>query len=240
MAVGVPSVLTSGGSDTDAIDYATASITPAVGKTVIAAIGFLDLGAAKSAPTCSGCGLTWTQMTAIGGGTTEPSLFMFRASGVPTTGAVTFTGVVTAGQTADGAVWVVFEMDNTDLTTTDGVIQTNVGTTNTDSLSITLAAFRDAESATVGVFVGYDNAGGALDFTVGSGFTEALDISQAAGGDTMRLFVEYKIANDTGVDCTISAANDRISGLAMEVGNWKPRPSAIVAPSQAVHRAASW
>lgn len=214
-------LLTSGGSDTDAIDYATASISPTPGLLVLAAITQLDLGSALARPTVTGCGITWTFVNESGGGATEPRIQVYRAYADPalvTAGAVTFTGCVTAGQTADGAAWMIVEVSGADvLGSNQGVTQSAVASTNTDSVSATLAAFKQASDGTVGVAAGYDNAGGALDITEGSGFTMLSEVSQTAGGDTLRLGFEWKTANDTGVDATISTANDRLQMVALEI-----------------------
>lgn len=215
-------VLDSGGTDTDARDFTTANdITPKANTLHIAAIMVLDLGGARTASTLTGCNLTWSIINGAAGGATEPGIRVFKGVGSsPTTGKLTFAETVSSGQTADGAAWVIFECSGADAGIASlGVIQQNTGSTTTDSLSITLGAFRDANSATVGVFGGYDTAGGALDITVGSGFNQLSDFSQAAGGDTLRLFVETLGSNDTSVDCSISTANDRLSGVAFEVGH---------------------
>lgn len=214
-------VLDSGGTDTDARDYTTANdITPAANKLILAVVMVLDLGSARTASICSGCGLSWSFITGAAGNADQPGIRVFKGTGAsPSTGKVTFAETVSAGQTADGAAWVIIECTNADVALASlGVIQSNTGSTATDSLSITLGAFRNAMSATVGIFGGYDNAGGALAITEGTGFSELVDFSQTAGGDTMRLQVETRADNDTGVDASISTANDRLSGIALEIG----------------------
>lgn len=215
----IPTLLTNGGSDTDASSYDTASISPSANKTLIAAIWAYDAGSALSAAgnmTASGNGLTWTFVD--GAGTVVNRLAVFRASSgsTPTPGAITF-GTVTSSGTADGAVWVVFEIDNVDISTTDGVVQSIAGSTTADTNELTLAAFASANNGTVGVWGAYDNAGGALAFTEGTGFALKSEQNQTAGGDTLRNVYEYQQGNDTTVDISVSAANDRLVGVAMEI-----------------------
>lgn len=215
----IPQFLTNGGSDTDDSSYETGSISPSANKTIIAMIWAYDAGAALNAAasmTCTGNGLTWT--FADGGGTTTNRLAVFRASSgsTPTPGTVTF-GSVTSSGTADGAVWLIFEIDNVDISTNDGVVQAlSVSTTN-DTAEVTLAAFSSVNNGTVGVWGAYDNAGGILTFTEGTGFANKTAQSQAAGGDTIANFYEYRQDNDTSVDVSVSAANDRLVGVAMEI-----------------------
>lgn len=215
----IPSILTNGGSDTDAASYSTASITPSANKTIIAAILVYDAGAAAATTiSVSGNGLTWTRVADPGSTTVQLSVFRASSQSAPSSEAVTFSNVVSAG-TADGAVWVVFEIDNVDITTNDGVVQSNGQTTTADSNTITLLPFASADNGTVGVWGAYDNAGGALAFTIGTGFSGKSEQSQTAGGDTLRNFYEYKQGNNTGVDVSVSAANDRLSGVAMEIAS---------------------
>lgn len=215
----IPQFLTNGGSDTDADTYATGSISPSANKLIIACIWAYDAGAALNPAadfTCSGNGLTWT--FADGHGTTSNRFAVFRASSAsaPSAEAVTFANLNSSG-TSDGAVWLVFEIDNVDIGTTDGVVQAVSGGGTADTLEVTLAAFASANNGTVGVFGSYDNAGGVLSFTEGTGFAHKTQQSQAAGGDTIANFYEYRQDNDTTVDVSVSAANDRLVGVAMEI-----------------------
>lgn len=234
MAIGTPVLLDSGGTDTDARDYNTVNtITPTLGRTILVALGALDLGSALSgALVLTGWGLNWTIVSAVGGNATEPDLFVWRASGpAVSAGVLSFAGVVTAGQTADGIIWMAVEIPNTDLATKDGVIQfVDTGTVPADTITTNLGAFRDPESITADFALAYDNAGGALSLTVGSGFTMLSQLSQAAGGDTLTLGFQYKMSNNTAVDVSVSAANDRLEHLPMEIGHWRPRPSGLITP----------
>ncbi len=233
-----PVELTKGGSDTDAIDYTTASITPTTGRTVLAAIEVLDLGSAVARPTCTGCSLTWTRIDEVGTATNR--FTMFRASATsPTAGSVTFAGCVTAGQTADGAAWYIAEIANTDLTTTDGVLQADTGSTTNDNWTggeLALGAFRDANSGTVFIMGAYDNAGGTVNNAAGTGFTELSEVSQSAGGDTITLSLNYALGNVTTAVATTSAANDRLLGCMVEIGIAQISPTGSIASSGAMVR----
>lgn len=215
-----PTVLTADGSDADASSYATASISPTPGTTILVGIEVARNGDV-AVPTLAGCGLTWTQIDVIGSANTDPFLVAFRAWADPasvTPGALTFSGITGAG-TVEGAAWCVVEVAGVNPTTNNGVVQKAVGQTAADSLTVTLAAFANAANGTVAFFGSYDNAGGALDLTAGSGFTMIGEFSQtiANRSDSIRIGFEWRTANDTSIDATVSAANDRLLGIALEL-----------------------
>src|SRR3990167_5488518 len=146
MAISVAS-LASAGSNTDASSYDTASISPGSNTTLLATIWVKGVDLPPN-PTCSGNGLTWTQIDEQHG--TAVKLISFRASGgSPSAGAVTFDF---GGDTQHGASWRILEITSTDVTTNNGVVQGVGGTTGTDSLSITLAAFGSTSNGTIGIF----------------------------------------------------------------------------------------
>lgn len=217
----VPTLLTASGTETDARDYSTASVSPTAGNLVLAAIFPWDAGGALTEPTCSGCGLTWT-LVATGPGAGFTNLYVFRAYADPalvTAGAITFTSVCSAGQTCDGAVWCVVEVDNVGVAVNDGIVQTGTANAAADSVSVTLGAFANSLNGTAAFVTAYDNAGGAIDITEGTGFTmlTGSEVSQAAGGDTLRIGFEYRTDNDTSVDATASTDNDRMFMVAFEI-----------------------
>lgn len=218
MAISV-SLLTNNGSDTDAADYTTASVSPTAGRLVLAAVHVYDAGASVSGvPTCSGCGLTWTRISSEG--STSNRLTAFRAyadPGLVTSGAVTFSGVVSSG-TADGAQWIVVEVSGINTGAANNAVVQAAGTTTVnDSINVNLSAFANTANGTIGVVSAYDSAGGVLDITEGSGFSPSGELSTTAGGDTLRMVVEWKTTNDTGVNATVSAANDRMCIIGMEI-----------------------
>ena len=220
--------LTRDGSDTDARDYTTGTVTPSTptdddSVALYAALIVHDLGNQRTAATLTGLGLTWTQINIVGGGATEPYLQVFRATvpgGGVTPGTLAFAGVVQAGQTADGAQWCVVEAVGPNVAATDAVVQNATGSTNTDSVSATLAAFAGSQNVTGAFIAAYDSAAAtAVDITEGSGFTmlTGSEGNQAAGGDSLNIGFEFKLANDTGVDATAAAANDRLLIVAFEI-----------------------
>lgn len=230
MTVSAASALNVTGTDTDARDYTTASWTPVAGEVYLAAIAVLDLGSARDIgnATLSGNNITWTPVSAgVGGTAAQPALRVWRGKAdlSATAGALTWSGVVTSGNTADGAVWGVVALSGVDPETNDGIVQAAVASSSTDAVTATLGAFSSANNATGAWIVSYDNAsttGPAI--TAGSGFAivTGLNAGQAAGGDGMRLAFEFKNSNDTGADATAVAANDRMLAVAVEIaaGEW--------------------
>lgn len=224
--------LTKGGSDTDAISYTTASITPSADKTILASILIMDLAGNFQTPVVTGNGLTWTLIGAQGFGTPTWQAY-YRASSynAPSTGAVTFTPTVTAGNTSTGAAWIIFEIGGSDIFTQDGIVQgqgfdANNRTAN-DTLTLTaLNTFASANNLAVGIWGAYDNAGGALAFTAGTGFTVRDSVSQTAGGDTLLIGYETAV-NDTTIDISVSAANDRLQGGGLEIADFADRPKRL-------------
>lgn len=222
MPVSAASALNVAGTDTDARDYTTASWTPTRGKVYLLAFAVLDLGGSPTVPSVSGNNITWTRVgNDVGGTTTQPTMAVWSgvADASSTAGAITFTGAVSAGQTADGAIWGLVELTEVDWGTGDGFVQSGVASTTNDTITVTLGAFSDTDNATGAWFLSYDNAGGALTNTAGSGFAlvSGLDASQTMGGDTVRLSFEFRNTNDTSVDATASAANDRMLMHAVEI-----------------------
>lgn len=235
MPISAASALNVTGSDTDARNYTTASWTPTAGKLYILALGVHDLGGSMTVPTVSGNNITWSRLgNDTGGGVGQPVLVTWYgyAGSSASAGAITFTGVVSSGQTADGAIWGIAE-----LTDANDYVQSVVGSTINDTITVTLASFASTNNATGAWFLSYDNAGGAITNTAGSGFTltTGLNASQASGGDTMRLSFQFRSDNDTSVDVTASSANDRLLINAFEIRAKVTNTQAVTAvQSQAV------
>lgn len=222
MPVTAASALNVAGSDTDARDYTTASWTPTAGKVYLVAFAVHDLGGQPLVPTISGNNITWSRVgNDVGGGVTQPAMAVWAgyADSSATAGAITFSGAVPSGQTADGAIWGIAELSDVGRGTDLGFVQSGVASTTNDTVTVTLGAFASANNATGAWFISYDNAGGALTNTAGSGFNivTGLNAQQATGGDTMRLSFQFRGDNDTSVDVTASAANDRLLMHAVEI-----------------------
>jgi len=222
MPVSAASALNVTGSDTDARDYTTASWTPTAGKIYLVAFAVHDLGGQPVVPSISGNNITWGRAgNDVGGGTTQPLMIVWAgyADSSATAGSITFSACVPSGQTADGAIWGIAELTDAARGGDTGIVQTAVASTTNDTITATLSAFASTGNATGGWFLSYDNAGGALTNTAGSGFTivTGLNAQQASGGDTMRLTFEFRNDNDTSVDGSASAANDRMLMHAVEI-----------------------
>ena len=224
MAVSVASALNVTGTDTDARDYTTASWTPTVGKVYSVAFTFLDLGGSKTSPTISGNNITWVGGSGneVGGLSTEPTLKVWTgyADSSATAGSITFSGCVSSGQTADGAMWGIAELTDTPLNSTTVVRQYAASGTSLDSITTNLVAFGSANNATGSWIVSYDNAsttGPAI--TAGTGFaiTTGLNASQAMGGDGVRLAFQFRNDNDTSVTASAATQNDRMLQVAFEI-----------------------
>lgn len=224
MTVSAASALNVTGTDTDARDYTTASWTPTTGKVYVVAFAWLDLGAAKTGPTISGNNITWVSPSGneTGGLSTEPSIKVWvgYADSSATAGTITFSGCVSSGQTADGAIWGIAELSGASANATSAIVQMVSGQTANDAITTTLSAFGSANNATASWIVSYDNAsttGPAI--TAGTGFaiTTGLNASQAAGGDGLRLAFQFRNDNDTSVTASAAAANDRMLQVAFEI-----------------------
>lgn len=217
--------LTEGSSDTDGRDFTTASAAFAShpGKMFIAGVVGYDVPGETHAVeqgTCSGGGLTWT---GVGGqGFTNFWLRLYRASGTGSDGALTFTGIADAGQTISGAMWIVLAIGGVDTTTNDGLVQllafNSLNRTTADTLELQpLSAFGSVNNANLAFFAALDTAGGAtLAFTEGTGFTPVEERTGLISSDRVTLFAEYKL-NDTTADASVSAANDNMMGLSIEI-----------------------
>lgn len=222
MPVSAASALNVAGTDTDARDFTTASWTPTAGKIYLVAFAVHDLGGSPLVPSISGNNITWSRVgNDVGGGTTQPSMAVWAgyADSSASAGAITFSGAVPSGQTADGAVWGVAELTDVARGADLGMVQSAVASTTADTVTATLGAFASSSNATGGWFLSYDNAGGTLTNTAGSGFAivSGLNAQQASGGDTMRLSFEFRNDNDTSIDGSASAANDRMLMHAVEI-----------------------
>lgn len=222
MPVSAASALNVAGTDTDARDFTTASWTPTAGKVYLVAFAVHDLGGSPLVPTISGNNISWSRVgNDVGGGTTQPTMAVWAgyADSSASAGAITFSGAVPSGQTADGAIWGVAELTDVARGSDLGMVQSAVASTTADTVTATLGTFASSSNATGGWFLSYDNAGGTLTNTAGSGFTivTGLNAQQASGGDTMRLSFEFRNDNDTSVDGSASAANDRMLMHAVEI-----------------------
>lgn len=108
-----PLLLTASTSTTAGLSVTTASITPSR-PTFAFIVGVSS--SVPNPPTASGCGLTWTVERSIALAT-ERRLTLFKTTGTPTAGAVTFTFT----QSQSGFLYSVFEVEGAD--TANPVVQ---------------------------------------------------------------------------------------------------------------------
>ena len=197
-------VLTQGNSETDGTGFTTASITPTANTMVYVAV--FSLGVSIGTVSLVGNGITWTQEeTQLGGTVRRIALFRgFHAT--PSTGTIAITWTTTV----NGCCWAVFELANNDTTTP--VVQSVPGSgNNVTTLSITLAAFGDANNATLGLFGINKNEA----ITPGADFTEIAE--QVQSTEATALQVEWKVGNDTSVDASWATNTNDPVGIACEL-----------------------
>jgi hypothetical protein len=125
--LGVPSLLAGSGSTTDGQAFDTASIAPAAGRLVLAAIISHQAAGTVDIPTLAGNGLTWVQVLTVTQG--QRRLTVFHAMGAaPSVGAVTVSFPTTA-QTA--VCWDIVEIPQADRSGANGAGA--IGRTDTTS-----------------------------------------------------------------------------------------------------------
>lgn len=189
--------------------HTTASITPTANALVLAFIRVGDDAITVSSIT--GNGLTWVEVvTAVEVGGNRISVY--RAMGAtPSAGAVTIDLSASAI-----AAWSIVEFTGVDTSGTNGsgaVVQSATAVnTSANSLTVTLAAFGDANNATTGGF--YYASGTVRTMSVGTGFTVLGNVSTNAVGG---IISEWKTANDTSVDASIDGTATYMMGAAVEV-----------------------
>ena len=202
--------LTTARDGTPAASFATASIAPSADRLVLASVLSLVSGGGGNVPTLSGNSLTWVQIaTQTFSAFSELRITLFRAMGAsPSSGTVT---IDFSAQTQDFCSWSLTEFNNVDTSGADGagaVVQSAINSdTAATSLTMTLAAFAEANNATHGaVGISINEAP-----VVGSGFSL---LGTTAGGQGS-LGSEWRSDNDTSVDMTFSSAN--CGGIAVEI-----------------------
>lgn len=126
-------LLTQGTSTTDATSFVTPSITPAANK-LITVMAYVTGATPVAVPAVSGCGLTWDSVANTTAG--PRNLFLFRALGTPTAGALTFTG----SATWTSIHWQVVEWTDADTSGTNGAgaIVQSIATKPADAASVNL------------------------------------------------------------------------------------------------------
>lgn len=211
MGVITPTSLTVGAlTQTDFTSVATASITPNKNKLIVVVIrSHVKSGLSPNTPTCSGCGLTWTNVVSrqATSGDASHRITAFRAMGSPSSGTLTFDF---AGQTQNEAVWSVVEFSNVVVTGSNGadaVVQVNTNDVSGSSLTVTLSAFSNSKNVAYGV-----SSLNALSATItkGGNFTELNTFSTYDSIES-----EWAV-NQTSVNWTASGSST-FMGIAIEI-----------------------
>lgn len=167
-ALPVPSILTENASTTDAASVSTGSISPIADQPLYAYVAHVRGAGTIATPTCSGNGLTWTQVaTVTHASATIRRITVFEASSAaPTAGAVTFDF---GGQTQDSFVWGVIQF--ADAATAAFTVQSKTAATNSvTSLTATLDVAAAASSAVLAFAMTRDTPAQVI--TVDPQFTE--------------------------------------------------------------------
>ena len=116
----------------------------------------------------------------------------------------------------DGCFAEIDEDTSSDTTGSNGsgaIIQSNTGTSNSSPVTVTLAAFANANNYVWGGFA-YANFNG---LTQGAGFTKLG--AQTSGGNTLSEMTEWQNANDVSVDATFESGTFAAAGAAVEIKN---------------------
>lgn len=198
-----------------ATSFNTASIAPSANKLIILTVGNKFSGV-PNIPTVTGDNVTWTQIATRRSATnTDLRITMFRATGSPTSGALT---IDFAGQTQANCMWSVSEFANVKLSGVngaDGVVQEadNDSNTTATGITVTLAAFASTDNATHGVIV----EDSTTTVNAGGGFTELASSFTNQGIES-----EWKNSNDTTVDWTWASSVSGVDAMAIEIAFQAP------------------
>jgi len=199
----------------------TASISPSANSLILVWVS--TYGTATTPTGVSGNGITYAHVLSTvdydnGFGPTAFHLFRGMAAS-PSSGGITITG---AGGTSF-LTWLVQEVGSVDTGGTNGsvaVVQSarQANGSVASSISVTLAAFSDADNGVICGIHTYDSA----TRSVGSGYTSSFS-------STGQVSVEYRLDNDTTADWTFTP-NTRAGSIALEIkpgGAPPPTPSEL-------------
>lgn len=209
------------GSDQDGNSTAvTASITPTANNLVLLSVmSRTGISTDPVQPTATGNGLTWVVVNSVVYDTTGASrkrITLFRAMGAsPSAGAVS---IDFGGQNQTHVIFVVDQAAGTDTSGTNGsgaVVQSAVNSEpggDGGDLTITLAAFGNANNSTYGVFTGDDIPGAP---SPEAGYT-ALFSSASIASQTY--LSEWIVSNDTTPTATFNSnPTQSTGGIAIEI-----------------------
>lgn len=206
--------LVTSASATNATSYTTASITPSPNKIIFLVVGSRRGGANPSVPTITGNNLTWTQQATRLNTAGDPMrITLFRATGLPSAGAIT---IDFGSEQQLNAGWTVNEFFDVDLGGTNGanaIVQTatNSADTGATSYSVTLGAFSSTDNATFSAC--YKDAINA--FAPDVSFTE---LGEANPGSECAIQSQWDDGNDTTATADFTGSGgDAYVALAAEI-----------------------
>lgn len=208
--------LTTGTNTTDATSFQTGSITPTANRLVLLAVLSTIASTTPNTPTASGNGLTYVEIANITFHTIASPwsrLTIFRAMGAsPSTGRITMDF---GGQTQGSCNWSVSEYDGIDTSGSNGsgaIVQsaTNSADSSAGPLTVTLAAFGNANNATFAAFGSGLNGS----FAPNGGLTEIHDVATSSPAATLETC--WSASNDTSPDATPNTTGD-LAGIAVEI-----------------------
>jgi len=192
--------LTSSIDGTDQSSYTTASITPTQGRAVILNIEqriAVGVAGGPGTPTVSGCGLTWTleKRVTSSGGTPNRAASVWLGTGVATSGTVT---IDCNGETHTHVGWSIQEIS--EFWTIHQAVSANDGGVLGTTATVTLGALASRNN----VALAWAVVTSSLTITVGGGFSQQSQVSEATDGTTD--LVETKL-NETVCSCTWTGNN---------------------------------
>lgn len=200
----VPTTLTSGVSTTNAATYDAASVGPAAGRLLVAAVASQQ--SAIVVPTCAGLGITWVEIDNQPISTTR-RITVFAAISDGSSGVVTFDF---GGQTQNTAVWWIGQFADADTTSVAAAV---VQTTSTEVPSnttgtTTLGAFEHENNVNLTLVI---NRKAVANINQDPQFTE---IDEIVSTDFVTLEVQWARNEAT---CTPTWASDVTAIISMEI-----------------------
>jgi hypothetical protein len=211
------SALASGTDNTDAQSWTTGSFTPVAGRLYLIAVNAYDgSGAGFTKGAFSGNGMTWAGIGAQGFTAQWLMAAWAIADGSSSAGGVT-VDVSALGHNIGGITYRIYEITGVSGVVQDLAFSTTCRTTG-DSLTLdALGTLRSNPNAVVCLWGAYDNAGGALTLTAETNWTKIGEVTGTVDGDTLLVAATYRTdTTDTTGNASVSAANDRFMGQAIE------------------------
>lgn len=190
-----------GAGTTSVSSLASQSLAPAASTIYILHATAYRAAGTPNIPTCTGSGLTWTQLATDTNGSTpvRTTVFYALATGAETPGASTTDY---GGQTQDAVQITILTVTGSKQSGTNGVdafVQAPHANGNSGTAAVTLAAFADAVNNVCLFMVAIPTSGA---ITVGSGFTQ---ITSGAVSTLLRSQQEQKLGEDLLADATFTS-----------------------------------